>query len=83
MRQLTLIIDDLTDAFSRLGGVADMVILEMRALAHAADEMQVRTEAVEYHHDAPEPVSVALGRCPVGAPRRPTYFADGADLEYG
>lgn len=82
MRQLTFI-NDLSEAISHLGSIADMVILEMRALALAMDEMQVRAEALEYHHDAPEPASAALGRCPVGAPRCPTYFADGADLEYG
>lgn len=83
MRQLILIIDDLSEAFSRLSRVADMVMLEMRALAFAADEMKVRAEAAERVGYAPEPVSAAYGRCSEGVAQASSYFADGADLEYG
>lgn len=63
---------------------ADGVAAEMRAFAKAADEMQVRRLA-----QTPSTVVrpafpfVALVPRTVDRSRRSTYFADGADLEYG
>ena len=73
--------DDAMRLFLR---AADGVAAEMRAFAKAADEMQVR-RLVQTPSTVVRPAFpfVALVPRAVDRSRRSTYFADGADLEYG
>ena len=71
--------DDAMRLFLR---AADGVAAKMRAFAKAADEMQVRRLA-QTPSTVVRPAFVALVPRAVDRSRRSTYFADGADLEYG
>lgn len=84
MRHLLIIVDECADVIRRLSRAADGVAAKMRAFAKVADEMQVRRLAQTpstvvrpaFPFVAYVPRSVATTVCA-------TYFADGADLEYG
>lgn len=84
MRHLLIIVDECADVMRRLSRAAEGVAAEMRAFAKAADEMQVRCPALRPSTVVrPAFPFVALVPRAVDRSRRSTYFADGADLEYG
>lgn len=82
MQRLLVIVDEWADVMRRLELAADLVAVEMRALGLTVDEMKVRALALALS-TTPLPALVATCHASVGLTQSPTYFADGADLEYG
>lgn len=82
MQHLLIIVDECADVIRRLSRAADGVAAKMRAFAKVADEMQVRRLA-QTPSTVVRPTFVAYVPRSVATMVCATYFADGADLEYG